>query len=41
LLILIFFEEGNGYNRDRLQMELEEAIGIPVHIFIERKDEDG
>jgi len=39
--ILIFFEEGNGYNRDRLQMELEEAIGIPVHIFIERKDEDG
>ncbi len=39
--ILLFFEEGNGYNRDRLQGELEEKLGIPVHIFIERKDEDG
>lgn len=39
--LLIFFEEGNGYNRDRLQMELEEKLGIPVHIFIERKDKDG
>ena len=38
--LMIFFPEGSASERDRLQTELEKELGIVVHIFLERRDED-
>lgn len=39
--MMVFFRHGNADDRDRLQSELEEELGITVHIFLERRESDG
>lgn len=39
--LMLFFPSGNAFDRDRLQAELEDELEITVHIFLERRDNDG
>lgn len=39
--LMLFLPSGNAFNRDRLQADLEKELGVIVHIFLERRDDDG
>lgn len=37
----MFIKSGDSQDRDRLAAELEDELGITVHIFLERRTDDG